>query len=197
MMPAHSIEEAQEQAALYALGTLRGEEMRAFETHLKTGCRVCAAEVAAFTAVAARLGQAARPVTPSTAVRARVLDRIRAMPAATLLDRDGVRIVRSAQLTWQAGNAPAVEIKTLHTDAERGFVTMLVRMEPGAVLVAHRHADLEESYVLEGDLQVAGIEMRAGDYCRAEPGSLHEGVRTRGGCVFIAVQSQRDEWFTT
>jgi quercetin dioxygenase-like cupin family protein len=66
-------------------------------------------------------------------------------------------------------------------------------MAPGATLVAHRHADVEESYVIEGDLLVAGELMHAGDYCRAEPGSVHAGVSTIHGCVFIAVQSQRDE----
>src|SRR5262249_3379987 len=74
-----------------------------------------------------------------------------------------------------------------------GYVTKLVRMAPGAVLHPHRHAEAEESYVLEGDLWVSGVLMLAGDYCRAEAGSVHSEVHTSGGCAFIAVCWERDE----
>jgi len=47
--------------------------------------------------------------------------------------------------------------------------------------------------VLEEDLTVSGVLMKAGDYCRAEPGSVHTGLSTSGGCLFIAVCSERDE----
>ncbi|MBI1817598.1 MAG: cupin domain-containing protein [Deltaproteobacteria bacterium] len=196
MRPDHSLEDAQEQAALYALGALRGEDAQVFEAHLASGCEICAAEVRTFNAVTAELGRAARPQTPPAAARACVLVQATEASGATVTENAGVRIVRSAGLQWNAGNAPAVEIKTLHVDGERGYSTKLVRMAPGATLIAHRHTDVEESYVIEGDLLVAGELMRAGDYCRAEPGSVHEGVSTIHGCVFIAVQSQRDEWLT-
>jgi hypothetical protein len=35
--------------------------------------------------------------------------------------------------------------------------------------------------------------MRSGDYCRAEPGSVHDGIRTAGGCVFIITAAAPDE----
>ncbi|MBI3302018.1 MAG: cupin domain-containing protein, partial [Deltaproteobacteria bacterium] len=113
--------------------------------------------------------------------------------AHPVIDKNGSRFARATQMTWQEGNAPAGEIKALFVDQQRGYNTFLVRMAPGAMLRPHRHADVEESYLLEGDLLVSGVEMKAGDYCRAEPGSLHAGVTTRGGCVFITVCSQRDE----
>lgn len=191
----HSLEAIQERAALYAVGALRGDDARQFEAHLSGGCDACAAEVNAFAAAAAHLADAAGPAHPSPSVRERVMERIVA-PDLVLLDQAGVRIVRSAGLAWRPGRASAVEVKVLHVDAERGYATKLVRMAPGAALIPHRHADLEESYILEGDLLVAGVEMRAGDYCRAESGSVHDDIRTRGGCVFIAVQSQRDEWLS-
>jgi DNA-directed RNA polymerase specialized sigma24 family protein len=40
----------------------------------------------------------------------------------------------------------------------------------------------------------SGVLMRQGDYCRADAGSLHTGVTTKTGCVFITVASSRDEW---
>lgn len=80
-------------------------------------------------------------------------------------------------------------------DQARNSFTTLVRMAPGAILASHRHADAEESYVLEGEIFVSGVLMHPGDYCRAEAGSLHTGVTTKTGCVFIAVASLHNEWF--
>jgi len=71
----------------------------------------------------------------------------------------------------------------------------LVRMAPGSRIRPRRHADVEESYLLDGDLVVDGIEMKLGDYCRAEARTRHTDVFTRNGCVFISVCSTKDEWF--
>jgi hypothetical protein len=47
--------------------------------------------------------------------------------------------------------------------------------------------------VLEGDVTISGVEMKPGDYCRAEPGSVHTGISSRGGCQFITIASERNE----
>lgn len=192
----HTLDDMRERAALYALGALSGGEAREFEAHLSGGCSLCAQEVKGFTAVTTELASVAEPQTPRHSLRTRVLERIATDAAATegaVIDQAGVRFVRSNQLVWKEGNAPAVEVKVLSVDKQRGYITKLVRMEPGASLRPHRHIDIEESYLLEGDLLVSGVVMHAGDYCRAEAGSAHEGVATRGGCVFIAVSSMHDE----
>ena len=192
----HTLDQVRERASLYALGALSGSEARQFEEHLSNGCSMCADEVRAFAAVTTDLASAAAPQTPRPALRTRVLERIANDAAATesaVIKQSGARFVRSGKLRWRESNAPAVEIKVLSVDKQRGYVTQLVRMEPGAVLRPHRHVDTEESYLLEGDLLVSGVAMHAGDYCRAEAGTLHEGVITRGGCVFIAISSLRDE----
>jgi len=192
----HSLDAARETAALHALGALSAAEARAFEQHLGAGCSVCRRELDGFRAVADMLVHAAEPQTPRPALRTRILERAAAESTSAhvaVLDREGLRFVRGTQLGWDPGSVPAVETKTLHVDAHRGYVTQLVRMDPGAVLQPHRHADVEESYLLEGDLLVSGVLMHAGDYCCAQPGSFHRGVETRGGCVFITVRSLRDE----
>ena len=187
MKPRHTLEEAQERAALHALGALDADEARAYVEHLESGCEVCAAEVASFAEVADDLAMAAPPQAPSERVRAAFLEAL----ATPVIEVNGVRFVRSQRLDWQ-GSA-AISRKSLFRDAGRGFGTQIVRMAPGAQLAPHRHAEAEEIYIIEGDLTLAGFTMHAGDYCRAEADSIHETVHTTNGCVFLVLSSEHDE----
>ncbi len=48
-------------------------------------------------------------------------------------------------------------------------------------------------YMLAGDLRVEGYPMGPGDYCRADPLTIHGEIRTESGAVFLTLSSQRDE----
>jgi quercetin dioxygenase-like cupin family protein len=195
----HSPTEMSERAALYALGALRGEEARDFEAHLATGCSLCTAEVRSFSSVASDIGQSVSPQTPRAPLRARVLDRVAADgPTAkrSVFSMEGLLFARAAQLPWEPGRTPAINKKVLFRDSQRGYATWLVHMAPGSTYPAHRHSDVEELYLLEGDLLVSGVLMRAGDYCHAERGSEHRDVSTQDGCVFLALTSEHNELIT-
>lgn len=181
-----------EAAALYALGALSPEEARAFEERLAAGDTRCQDELAAFRSVVHDLAHAAPPQAPPPELRATVLERI-ASEEAAVIDQVGLRFVRSARLGWESGAAPGVEVKRLFTDPAGNRTTKMYRMAPGSRYPAHRHADVEDIYIIEGDLLVCGVLMRAGDYCRAEADSLHEGIQTSNGCLFIATASERNE----
>jgi len=185
----HTLEQAQERAALYALGALDREEAREFAQHLQDGCEVCAREVASFGEVVDELAFAGEPVEPRAAARAAVLARF----AAPALDQDGVRFVFGERVAWEPVAVPQVNRKALFSDPQRNFSTNLIRMAPGATYPSHRHAEAEELYVIEGDLSVNGVTMRAGDYCRAEARSIHDRIHTVNGCVFLAMSSLDDE----
>jgi anti-sigma factor ChrR (cupin superfamily) len=196
MSSLHSIDETRDRAALYVVGALRGEEAREFEAHLKEGCEVCAGEVKAFSLVADELAAATPPQAPRAKLRERVLDKIasevRAGNSATI-DKNGMRFMLSNLMPWEGTAIKGIETKVLFRDAANGMVTLLVRMAPGTSGPRHRHAEVEESYVLEGDVTISGVEMKPGDYCRAQPGSIHSGLSTRGGCQFITIASERNE----
>ena len=198
MKSLHSIDEARDRAALYVVGALRGEEEREFAEHLKQGCEVCAAEVKAFSNVTDELAAAVPPEAPSAKLRERVLDKIasevRARNSATI-DKNGMRFMLSNLMPWEETATKGIETKVLFRDAAHGMVTVLVRMAPGTSSRHHRHVAVEESYVLEGDVTISGVEMKRGDYCRAEPGTVHTGISTRGGCQFITIASERNELF--
>lgn len=193
-MQSHSIEAVQERAALYAVGALPEDEQREFEAHLQAGCSQCQAEVDAFTAIGARIGQTAPLRRPRPALRGLVeaaVDRIAAEPVTT--EQDGVLFVRSERMPWAPHPRADVLVKRLHHDPRRGYRTSLVRLRPGDRYPGHRHSDVEEVYLLEGDLKVNGVAMSPGDYCRAEPGSVHHEVVTERGCTFLVVSCERDE----
>src|SRR5271163_4412364 len=196
MKSLHSIDETRDRAALYVVGALRGEEAREFEAHLEQGCEVCTAEVKAFSRVTDELAGAAPPQAPSAKLRERVLDKIASEARArnsTIIDKNVMRFMLSNLMPWEGTAIKGIETKVLFRDAANGMVTVLVRMAPGTSAPRHRHAEIEESYVLEGDVTISGVGMRPGDYCRAEPGSVHTGISTRGGCQFITIASERNE----
>jgi quercetin dioxygenase-like cupin family protein len=107
---------------------------------------------------------------------------------------EGVTLVRPVQMEWRPFPLVAgVTVKLLHRDATSGAYRALVRMAPGATLPRHRHAGPEEFLVVEGSAAVGSVEARAGEYCHAEPGSVHEPISSAGGCTFFLVGSERDE----
>lgn len=186
-----SRDEIRAQAALYALGLLADEEARAVEAQLAAGEPRWVEEVAACRSVTDDLAYAARPQAPPPAARQRVLEAIGEPPPARQ-ERDGVRFVHPDRLGWRRTPFAGVEVKILHLDRQAGRVTLLTRLAPGTLYPTHRHDGFEEIYVVDGDVLVNGVAMRAGDYCSAAAGSLHEGVRTTGGCTYIVSTSTRD-----
>lgn len=91
--------------------------------------------------------------------------------------------VRNGPEGWQRFLA-GVYFKSLREDG--GSRTYLLRMEPGAVVPAHRHEADEECLVLEGDLHVQGdLVLRAGDYHLARAGVLHATIRTEAGALLL------------
>ena len=75
------------------------------------------------------------------------------------------RAVAVDDLPWHPTPFPGIEQKILLRDEERGLITALVRMAPGARLPLHEHADVEQTYVLEGSLaDDEGNETTAGNF---------------------------------
>lgn len=93
---------------------------------------------------------------------------------------------------WRSTGIPGVEARLLSFDRERNYVTTLLRMAPGAVYPRHRHSETEECFVLEGDVQVGDRVFHAGDYERADAGSIHQ-VTTRSGCTLLILASRDNE----
>lgn len=181
--------------ALAALELLEAEERAAF-AELLARDPATRASLAGFQQAAAALTLAMPAQSPSLTLRARLLKRVaeevKAAEAQVTL-APGLTLTFGNRIPWTAPAIPGVRIKRLFVDPARRYASSLVTMRAGTVYPAHRHTQVEELFMLSGDLIVGGHVIRAGDYCRAEPATLHEAVRTEHGCTFIALASLDDE----
>lgn len=106
----------------------------------------------------------------------------------------GLHIQRADPAAWQTTAFTGVEVQPLSVSAELRQATMLVRMAPGSSYPPHRHSGPEECYVLAGDLWVGDdVELKPGDFQRAEADSVHAVQSTRGGCLLLIQTSLDDE----
>lgn len=187
-----------ENAALYALGALSQDEARSFEEHLGEGCDVCRAEVEAFGDVVVALSFGAAGESPSEEVKRKLqlrLDEDQRGKDERLTSATGASpflSVRSDEGEWQEIQE-GVRIKQLFVDIKTGIATSLVRMSPGTSLPPHRHNDIEQLYIMEGDCHVQGEVLGPGDYHCASPGSIHATTYTVGGTLFLLVAPEKYE----
>jgi anti-sigma factor ChrR (cupin superfamily) len=199
-------EELLETLAMHVLGVLDAEAAADLEEHLAEGCGACEQQLAVLRDTFAVVGATAPLFTPPSHVRDRILAAIevagpaepvtqatvqtwQAWPAA---DNSDLHVVRSSEDLWEQV-IPGVRAKRLYVDPHRDTVTMLIRMDPGASYLPHRHAGPEQCFVLEGDVGDGGFVVRAGDFQCAAEGTVHGAQRTESGCLLLIVSSLRDE----
>jgi anti-sigma factor ChrR (cupin superfamily) len=135
------------------------------------------------------------PIEPRASAREALLAKVRAEPRPDgfFRIRPGVTGVHTATAAWIASPVPGIEYKLIARDPDRGTRTQLVRFVAGARYPRHRHAGTEEIFLLEGTVSVNGILLRAGDYCRSEPGTEELGTFSETGGLALIVSSDRDE----
>jgi len=96
----------------------------------------------------------------------------------------GTATTRAADMQWQT-IGPGVELKILRANRERNDQTVLMRMQPGAVVVGHRHTQEEECFVLEGEVFIGSHRLRQGDMHVARPGVVHEPIHAPRGALLM------------
>lgn len=88
--------------------------------------------------------------------------------------------------------APGISCKLLATDVEKNRVSMLVRLAPGTDYPPHRHAGIEELYLLDGELLVDDKKLYPGDFLRSEAGTIDRRVWSETGCTCVLLTSIHD-----
>jgi anti-sigma factor ChrR (cupin superfamily) len=109
------------------------------------------------------------------------------------------RHLKPAEMAWEKQRFPGCEVKPLLFDAKSGIATMLVRMQPGAVLPDHEHVLIEQTYVIEGSLvdkegPDTGTEVGPGEFVWRPAGSRHVAWSPKGG-LFLAMFQIPNKFF--
>jgi anti-sigma factor ChrR (cupin superfamily) len=195
--------------ALYAMDLLDEHVAAEVEEHLTEGCEVCRQHVYAFRHTFAALAHTAPTAPPSSHVRDQLIDQIgdhtdsqecrprsdvgaQVWKAWTPQSAAAIHIVPRSDEQWENVHT-GIQAKRLYVDCDRDTVTMLVRMDPGASYIPHRHGGPEQCFVLEGDLRDGNLIVTAGDYQCAAKGSVHGAQWTESGCLLLIVSSLKDE----
>jgi anti-sigma factor ChrR (cupin superfamily) len=98
----------------------------------------------------------------------------------------GSTYVKPSDIAWKPTRFDKVSIKVLYEDPERGEMTCLLKLEPGAYIPFHKHPEVEQTWVLEGAVQDHDGIATAGDYIWRKGGSQHDNT-SPGGAVLLAV----------
>lgn len=129
-----------------------------------------------FAPVASALFAAVPPINPGIALRARILQRVK---------DEGLVVQRELPGAWFELGPPGIQMRVLFHDPRTQLKTFLLRMAPGSVLPEHDHAEAEECFIIEGDVETFGTTFRTGDYFRAQAGGHHGLTKTEGGCLML------------
>ena len=116
--------------------------------------------------------------------KARLRERVLQRASATAEPESLMHILRNDQGEWRTF-LPRIHLKLLRIDRERGTQTSLWRLDPGAVIPAHRHTGEEECLILEGGVSWDGVVYGPGDYLLARPGLLHTAFHSEQGALLM------------
>jgi anti-sigma factor ChrR (cupin superfamily) len=176
-----------ELVCLHALQALPPSEVAIVETQI-AACAQCRQEMAALRPIIdSFVSWPTDVLRPSPALWERLAQRVAADKGKPLLPTSE----RWVEPAWEE-MAPGILCKLLATDTQRDRVSMLVRLEPGVEYPPHRHAGVEELYLLHGELWIDDKKLHPGDYNRAEVGSRDGRVWSETGCTCVLITSPRD-----
>ncbi|MGH8202443.1 MAG: cupin domain-containing protein [Steroidobacteraceae bacterium] len=182
----HRCEQA-ELLPLYLLRALPSDETRSLEAHL-TCCPECQRELLLLRPAVDSLGSSPPDILrPADSMWSRLQERI----GGEASEESTREVPISPEPGWD-DVAPGISCKLLATDMERDRVSMLVRLAPGIAYPSHRHAGVEELFLLDGELWIEDRKLYAGDYNRAEPGTSDKRVWSETGCSCLLITSRSD-----
>jgi len=93
------------------------------------------------------------------------------------------RFISTESVPW-IETSPGNKMKVIYHDPETDMLTILSKLEPGSGIPAHKHEDLEQTFVLEGSLVDAEGECTAGNFVIRAKGS-HHAPTAPNGCTML------------
>lgn len=112
---------------------------------------------------------------------------MRANGTSLIVDTDQVAPVAFA---IPGATPDGVSATLVNVDGDRGMVTTIIHIAPGARIPAHYHDDGSEAhYVLSGDFINAGQTLGPGAFVTHPRGVVHGPHESRTGCSILTLQS--------
>ena len=88
------------------------------------------------------------------------------------------------EMEWCVSDFPGIRHKVLWSDPDSGRSTILFKLDPGAVVPPHEHADVEQTWVISGSFEDAEGKALPGHYIWRPAGNRHE-ARSVDGAVIL------------
>ncbi len=87
------------------------------------------------------------------------------------------------EIPWSSSEFPGIEHKVLWADPVSGRSTILFKLEPGAVVPAHQHTDIEQTWVISGSFEDHEGKALPGHYIWRPAGNRHEARSVDGALI--------------
>ena len=171
-----------ERASAYVLGTLGFSE--------RESCRLRAIEDQGFAVLVSAWENRLVPLafSPDAIVPGHLFAAIEARIGASGVELPGTVTVRAGAGDW-IDVSPGLKIKIMNRIAALNRQTFVAWLQPGAEYSDHDHDQDEEIYMIEGDLIIGDLVLKAGDFHVASAGRHHPVHRTKTGCLCLITQA--------
>ena len=87
------------------------------------------------------------------------------------------------ELLLEGSRYLGITAKTLLVDRRPGLLTVLLKMEPGAVLLDHGHVQIGQTFAIEGALVCGEGTCSSGNFVWRPAGSRHSACVPNGGLI--------------
>ena len=88
------------------------------------------------------------------------------------------------EMPWSTSDFAGIRHKVLWSDPISGRSTILFKLDPGAVVPAHEHTDIEQTWVISGSFEDEEGKALPGHYIWRPAGNRHE-ARSVDGAVIL------------
>ena len=132
------------------------------------------------------------PLDPMTQrfMKSRLMTRVRDLERGAVTNT-----VRPEAGEWEKFS-PRIKMKVLRREADGSSMSYLLKFEPGAFLVPHKHHIDEECVVLEGMVTIGEELVGPGTYHLAPRGMIHAPIRSEPGAILF-IRGREPSWRDT
>ncbi len=198
-----TMERFEELAILNSIGALDGDEQKELKRFLSVADRQSLSKVAAWNETATMLAATSGVLkVPAPCVKQNLMRKIqerhateRALegPGTPRVDHSrGIYSMFPDRMEWSKHPVDGVYFKVLTESERRGYVTMLMKVEPGTIFPEHHHTGEEECYILNGSIVVNGRRLGPGILHHGDEESEHGILSTEEGALLLLVVAKED-----